>query len=345
MGIQKQLDKFHNSIKLSRGDASYKTARQRDDSITMRVEAAFKEAGYEVINSFIQGSLATTTAIVPMSGDYDIDRAIVIDAAEAPENPVAPKKIVLNVLENRGFKNARIKKPCVTADYSSENVHIDFPVYKRQGHQHYLAVGKKNSDERNRSWSSADPRGLIDWVNDRSAYGDLAAEKQNQFQRLVRYLKRWRDYQFSDTVASRIHSIGLTVMLKEQFCPSFSSEGSRQDLHALYQSVDSVLARCYFINVDEGKYRVSVLLPKEPWRDIFDGSSVDTGTQFRNKLVRLRDKLAEAAELTDVVKQAKILRDLFGGDFEVPEPPQGTSGSTKKAVYATSGAAGTSQGA
>lgn len=345
MGIQTQFDKFHNRIKLSRQDDAYKKARDRDDSITLRVKTAFKEAGFKVASDFIQGSLATTTAIVPLSGDYDIDRALVIEAEDAPEDPVAPKKVVLNVLENRGFKNARIKMPCVTADYSSENVHIDFPVYKRKGFRHCLAVGKKNSNETSRSWSEADPQGLIDWINDRSTYGDLAAEKQNQFQRLVRYLKRWRDHQFSETVASKVYSIALTVMVKEQYGPSFSTEGSRQDLQALRDTVNSVLARSYFIRVGEGKYRVSVLLPKEPWRDIFDGASVDTGTQFRNKLVRLRDKLAEAAELTDVVKQAKILRDLFGGDFEVPEPPKGTSGSTKKAVYATSGAAGTSQGA
>ena len=345
MGIQTQFNKFHDKIKLGRQDDAYKKARDRDDSITKDVKAAFKEADYPVTGEFIQGSLATTTAIVPLSGDFDIDRALIIDADTAPENPVTPKLTALEVLEDRGFKNARIKKPCVTADYASENIHIDFVIYKKSGNQHYLAVGKKNSDEKNRSWSNADPRGLIDWVNDRTAYWPLRNEKQNQFQRLVRYLKRWRDHKFSETIAKKVFSIGLTVMAKQHFSPSFSSEASPQDLLALRDTVDAILTAGYFTYQGNGKYRVSVNLPKEPWRDIFYGSSLDTGTQFRNKMTTLRDKLTEAADLDDVVKQSKILHSLFGDDFEVPDSSKGGSGVTKKARYATAGVVGTSQGA
>lgn len=345
MGIQTQFDKFHNKIKLGREDPAYKKVRERDDSITKDVKAAFKEAGYAVTGDFIQGSLATATAVVPLSGDYDIDRGLVIDASAAPDNPVEPKLNALTVLEDRGFKNATIKKPCVTADYASDNVHIDFPIYKKSGNQHYLAVGKKNSDENNRSWSNADPRGLIDWVNDSSMHWELASDKKNQFQRLVRHIKRWRDYKFSQAVAEKIYSIGLTVMAKEQFKPSFSIEGTRQDLLALRDTVDAILSGGYFTYAGDDKYRVSVNLPKEPWRDVFHGSSLDTGTQLRNKMTTLKDKLAEAAELDDVVKQAIILQELFGDDFEVPEPPKGGSGIAKKARYATPGVVGTSQGA
>ena len=150
-----------------REDDAYKKARERDDSIKKEVISAFAEAGYPIVNDFIQGSLKTHTGIVPISGDYDVDRALVIEHETAPENPVTPKKKALDVLEDRGFKNAKIKKPCVTADYASDNVHIDFIIYKRWGKQHYLAVGKENSDENNREWSAADPHGLTDWINDR----------------------------------------------------------------------------------------------------------------------------------------------------------------------------------
>lgn len=345
MGIQTQFDKFHSKIKLGREDKAYKMVRARDDSITTAVSDAFKEAGYPVTGDFIQGSLATATAIVPLSGDYDIDRGLIIDADTAPDNPVEPKLKVLDILENRGFKNAKIKKPCVTADYASENVHIDFPIYKKSENQHYLAVGKKNSDEYNRSWSNSDPRGLIDWVNDRSMYWDLESDKHNQFQRLVRYLKRWRDHKFSQAVAKKVYSIGLTVMAKEQFRPSFNSEGTRQDILSIRDTVDAILSGSYFTYEGNNQYRVSVKLPKEPLRDIFDESSLDTGTQLRNKMTTLKDKLSEAADLDDVVMQARILQSLFGDDFEVPEPPNGNSGITKKARYSTAGVVGTSQGA
>ena len=345
MSIQTHFDKFHDKIKLGREDDAYKKARDRDDSIKAKVKTAFSESGYPVVTDFIQGSLKTHTGIVPISGDYDIDRALVIDEEKAPENPVTPKKKALDVLEDRGFKNAKIKKPCVTADYASDNVHIDFVVYKRAGDQHYLAVGKKNSDEDNREWSIADPIGLIDWTDDDSDYDkDDAKDVLAQFRRLVRYLKRWRDVQFSDTVAAKVYSIGLTVMVKRELAPAFSTEGAREDLVALRATVEAILDAGYFDEEEDNKYWVRVDLPVEPWRDIFDGSSLDTGTQIYNKLKHLQEQLEKAEGLSDERKQCEILNKLFGDDFKVPDPPNGNSKS-RKAQYATPGLVGHSQGA
>lgn len=345
MGIQTHFNKFHDKIKLGREDDAYKKARDRDDSIKADVKTAFDEEGYPVVSDFIQGSLKTHTGIVPISGDYDIDRALVIDEEEAPSNPVTPKKKALDVLEDRGFKNAKIKKPCVTADYASENVHIDFIVYKRSGDQHYLAVGKKNSDENNREWSAADPLGLIAWINDDSDYDqDDAQDMLAQFRRLVRYLKRWRDVQFSDTVAAKVYSIGLTVMVKNEFKPSFSAEGACQDLASLRATAEAILAAGYFAEEEDNKYRIRVDLPVEPWRDIFDGSSLDTGTQLYNKLKYLREQLEKAEGLSDERQQCEILNKLFGDDFKVPDPPNRSS-KARKAVYPTAGMVTHSQGA
>ena len=345
MSIQTHFDKFHDKIKLGRGDDAYKKARERDDSIKDEVKSAFSTAGYPIVSDFIQGSLKTHTGIVPTSGDYDIDRALVIEDDTAPENPVVPKKKVLDVLRDRNFKNPEIKKPCVTADYASDAVHIDFIVYKRSRERYYLAVGKENSDENNREWSAADPHGLIDWINDNSPYGgDDAKEAIEQFRRLVRYLKRWRDVQFSETVRSKVYSIGLTVMTKERFVRSFSTEGARQDLPALRKTVAAILSASYFHEEQPGKYRVRACLPVQPWRDIFDGSSLDTGTQLYNKLERLKEKLAEAEGLSDERKQCEILNELFGPDFKVPDPPKGSS-MAEKARYSSAGIVTSSVGA
>ena len=318
MGIQTHFDKFHNRIKLGREDEAYRKARERDDSIKKSVSDSFNKAGYPVVKDFIQGSLKTHTGIKPISGDYDIDRALVVEEKNAPQDPVTPKKNVRDVLTNRGFKNAKIKKPCVTADYISDNVHIDFIIYKRHGNQYYLAVGKENSDAYHREWSAADPLGLIDWVNDNIWYGTNASDIQAQFRRLVRYLKRWRDVQFSETVAKKVYSIGLTVMVKEQLRHSFSNEGKQQDLQALRKTVEAILFADYFNHVWPNQYRVSVYLPKEPWQDIFQGSSLDTGTQLYNKLKLLKEKLIEVEGLSDVRKQCEILNKLFGSDFHIP---------------------------
>ena len=145
MGIQTHFDQFHGRIKLGRQDEAYTKALERDDSIKKDVKSAFKDAGYPVVDDFIQGSLKIHTGIVPISGDYDVDRALVIDDDTAPDNPVTPKKNALDVLEDRGFKNAKIKKPCVTADYASDNVHTQI---KRYGGQ----LGYRDSRIGEKSW-------------------------------------------------------------------------------------------------------------------------------------------------------------------------------------------------
>lgn len=345
LSIQKHFRTFHDAIKLSKKDDAYKAARERDDSITKEVKKAFKEKGYPVIEDFIQGSFSTDTAILKKSGDFDIDRAIVVDVSDAPENPVEPKITVCDdVLEKRGFKNAKIKKPCVTADYTSENLHIDFPVYRKNGDTYELAVGKRGSDEANRKWEMSDPKGLRDWIKNKSTYIGSSDNKLAQFNRMVRYLKRWRDVKFSKNVASNIYSIGITVMVKQCFSPSFDSDGAPDDLVALKSTVSAMLTGGYFTQTGDSKYQVRVDLPVRPWRDIFDGSSVDTGTQFRNKLSRLEGKLQDAISEDDEIKKCEILREVFGEDFPVPEKASNSSNS-KKVVFPTAGAVGTSQGA
>ena len=154
MSLQSKYRRFAKNIALTRECEAYKKAREKDDLVTPKVEKAFKDEGYEVDSNFLQGSLAVNTGVIPIDDDYDIDRAIAITRSSSPDNPVEPKKIIKKVLSEHGFKDAKIKKPCVTADYKSEPMHIDFPTYRVGGlfGGYQLAVGKENTDEGNRSW-------------------------------------------------------------------------------------------------------------------------------------------------------------------------------------------------
>ncbi|ABZ76356.1 conserved hypothetical protein [Shewanella halifaxensis HAW-EB4] len=345
MSIQKSFKGFHDKIKLGYSDTEYSTAKIKDSSITAAVKAAFKDEGYSVVDDFIQGSFSTHTAIKSKDGDFDIDRAVVIDYQDSPDNPIEPKKVVLDVLEKRGFKNAKIKKPCVTADYKSENLHIDFPIYRNNNGTLELAVGKANSNQDNREWAISDPKGLRSWIKDSSTYGNSAELKQQQFNRLVRYVKRWRDHKFTDdSVRSKVYSIGLTVMLKADFVWALDDDGYPDDLKALRDTISSVISTNYFRFIGVDQYKVQVMLPKAPYRDIFDGSSTNTGSQLRNKLNSLKSKLDEAIAETDNTKKCQILNKLFGDDFEIPDDTKGAN-NIRKAVYSSAGAVGTSQGA
>lgn len=347
MSIQSKFNTFHKAIKLGRKDPEYKNARSKDDSITEDIKARFKEDGYPIIEDFIQGSLATHTAIKEKGQDFDIDRAIVIEVSLAPDNPIIPKEAVLEVLENRKFKNAKIKKPCVTADYKTENLHIDIPVYRRYENEQYeLAIGKRHSDENNREWSTAAPHELIDWINRSDKYGFYESEKIAQYRRIVRYLKRWRNFKFKEEVRQKIFSIGIAVMVKEQFQSSVNTEGFPDDLLALRTTLYGILNYGgYFTEVEEDIYKVKVLLPVSPRRDIFYKSSTNTGTQFRNKLRSLLNILDKTANEENESKQCDLLRSVFGEDFPESTSSNSTGSSSAKTVFATAGAVGTSQGA
>lgn len=346
MGLQSKFKKFDEKIYITRTSDEYKNAREKDDSITKAIKEKFKENGYPVQEDFIQGSLATRTTIKEKGKDFDIDRAIVIKEDDAPKDPIIPKQVVFDILEARGFQNAKIKKPCVTADYKNEDLHIDIPIYSKSALGYYkLAVGKRNSSDENKEWAESDPRGLIDWVNNSDNYGSYADEKLYQFKRIVRYIKRWRNITFHENVCRKIFSIGLTVMLKEKFQPSIDEEGLANDLKALKHTIDQILDySTYFVSQPENQWLVEVKLPVSPYRDIFTGSSLNTGTQLRTKLNSLRNTLQQVIDEKDESQQCTLLRSVFGEDF-----PEGTQTSSQenatKVVFSSAGSVGTSQGA
>ncbi|HHQ6576692.1 TPA: nucleotidyltransferase domain-containing protein [Serratia fonticola] len=353
MSLQSKFIKFHDAIKLGIQDLEYTNARLKDESILKSIKARFKEDGFPVIDDFIQGSMATSIGIREKNQDFDIDRAIVIEASMAPENPITPKLAILEVLEDRGFKQAKIKKPCVTADYKVEDLHIDIPVYRRyENGQYELAVGKRHSDEDSREWSPSAPRELISWVD---AYDDnavYASKQHDQYRRIVRYLKRWRNFTFSENVRRKIYSIGIAVMVKESLKPSINDEGFPDDLSALRSTIYHILNYGgYFSLVEAEKYKVRVDIPVSHKRDIFDNSSTTTGTQFRNQLNSLLKTLDKVAVEDSESKQCELLRNVFGEDF--PDHASSSAVSTASVtasigtntVYASSGAVGTSQGA
>ncbi|MDE1189291.1 MAG: hypothetical protein PW844_22965 [Pantoea sp.] len=140
--------------------------------------------------------------------------------------------------------------------------------------------------------------------------------KHDQYRRIVRYLKRWRNFIFSGDVSRKIFSIGIAVMVKESFEPSINDEGFPDDLSALRTTINQMLNyRGYFSLVDVDKYSVTVFLPVSPSRDIFHNTSIATGTQFRNKLKALLKTLDNVADEDQESKQCELLRGVFGDEF------------------------------
>ena len=328
MSLQNQFSKFDEKIRLTWQNSKLQEIREKDESIKEDIKAAFKDKGYSFIKFFQQGSYATHTCIEPENedDDYDIDVGVVIDSENAPDNPVDVKKTLRDVLVNRGLKNPKIKMPCVTAQYYKEGekrFHLDYPVYKVNHGSYYHAIGKEFSDEKSRKWESSDPEGLIDWVNDKLAVG--GEEKYSQYKRLIRYLKRWRNYCITGVERKQIYSIGLTVMIRESFNSCISVDGEFNDLESLKNTVATILNNCYFscYHFDANnnpQYDVVVYLPVIPKLDIFFKHGRTLGTFFHDKLTLLKKNLQKADDEVTLKKKCQILADdVFGDDFPIPE--------------------------
>ncbi len=134
-------------------------------------------------------------------------------------------------------------------------------------------------------------------------------------------------------------------MIKQNFKPSIDEDGFPNDLLALKATVDSILDwSCYFQLHSDDQWKVKVELPVYPSRDIFHGSSLNTGTRFRNQFTNLRSILQDVIDTSDEAEQCSLLVKVFGDDF--PNNVNTNSASNaQKVQFATSGAVGTSQGA
>lgn len=343
MSLQKQFKKFDKKIYLTKQCEAYKDARAKEHSILEDIKKQFIEKGYPIVKNYRQGSFKTDTAIVSLKGDFDVDRAIVIHKDKAPDNPVECKEVIYDILEKRGFKNHKIKTPCVTANYASLNLHIDYAVFQVDDFDSYdIALGKINSKDENKKWEYSESKQLIDWINSNDNHigcDDLTNEEILQFKRLVRYMKRWRDKNFSDANRPYIYSIGLTIMIRECFHPSIDKDGKENDLESLINTIEYILNTGYFIDMGSDKYDVRVYIPFEPRVDVFRKHGKSQGTVFRSKLVTLLEKLKKTNEEEDLQKQCEILQGVFGDDFEIVDK------NYEKVVSASAGIVIPSQGA
>nr|USN27215.1 hypothetical protein [synthetic construct]VVV03658.1 hypothetical protein AW0309160_01041 [Aliivibrio wodanis] len=338
MGLQKYYNGtngFHSNIKLTQESPEYASAIKNDKKIQEAIKKGF-DGKYKIKRMPRLGSMAAFTAVKPINGeDFDIDRGLVIDPESAPDNPVTIKKELKAILKNYGFSEPVIKKPCVTADYKSKQLHIDYVVFKDGNVNTELAVGKEHSGESERKWDPNDTEGLLKWL--RWEGEGKTSEFTNQYFRIVRYLKRWRDFNYkNESDRKKVFSISFAVMAREQFVEGVDAQGMRDDHSCLIGVLERILVECrYFYPQGEKKYHINVKLPKEPYRDIYIKKSKDTGTKLFNRLTTMLSKLKDVNDLETMKEKTEALQKLFGDGFPVADDDSKNSNGRLQTVGAS----------
>ncbi len=324
--VQKQFESFHEKIKLKKFDENQTLREKRDiilNKLKARLKVIFEEKGKPVplYDNFDQGSYKIGTGIIPLDSDFDIDVGISFKVSKNDyPDPVEVKEWVHKALDGH-TKNIDMRRPCVTVFYQIDDepvYHVDLAIYSDEScnsdGKKYLAKGKPNSSEENKSWEISDPKGLADKVGDK-----YSGEEKSQFVRIIRYLKRWKDNNFSSNGNAAPIGIGLTISAYDWFTPNktlidfLANKYKYNDLQATKSVVKGMLN-----NFGE---RLKVYLPVEPGSELFEKMTDNQMTNLKEKLNSLLEALDSAATEVDPVKACETLKNVFGDDFPVPEKP------------------------
>lgn len=315
--VQKQFEDFHKAICFDEDDEKATLLDKRD--IIVKALKANLSDDVPYFKEFNQGSYSMHTGVVPLDGNFDIDVGLIFDCDQDQyPDPVALKKKVRDAV-NTNFRTVLIRRPCVTVNYISGGktaYHVDLAVYcKDASGTLYLAKGKENSAAEHRFWEVSDPKGLTKRVCE--AFD--GSEELAQYRRCIRYLKRWRQFQFSGSGAPI--SIALTVAALKWFRPNFGTSGKPVDLLAMLDWVQAMLDD--FVSdyrEDDGWHtRLKVQLPVQPYTDLLSKRTAAQMKDFNERLTALRDALAKAYDEDLPEDACKVLTKQFGADFKVPE--------------------------
>ncbi|GMV27612.1 MAG: hypothetical protein AMXMBFR58_36430 [Phycisphaerae bacterium] len=317
MGLQSKFRTFDEAIKLKRFDENAELREKRDRVLT-RLRDGLARAQRPTFEPFNQGSYDMGTGVKPVAGDFDIDVGLVfnIDKAQYPD-PVKVKEWVFTAVNGHTQKPVGFRRPCITVFYSQGGeplYHVDLAVYAKdmRGGLH-LATGKQNSSADQRKWVQSSPRDLTDLISKKHS-GDDA----DQFRRVIRYLKRWKDFGFSVEGNAAPRGIALTACAYLWFTPGkktvwdvWNNKVEYDDLSATHQVVSSMISAFSWSG------RLSVQLPLPPGNDLFARMSDQQMVEFKQRLVSLRDALSAAASLasSNEPEACRRLARVFGPDF------------------------------
>lgn len=355
--IQQQFNKFHDKIKLTEENEELRDKREIIlQLLRNRLSELFKARNEKVpvFEEFNQGSYAMNTGTVPINCDYDIDVGLRFKLPkDAYPDPVKIKQWICDALNGHTKREVEIKEPCVRIIFSLDNepeFHVDLAIYSssdvNQDNKTYLARGKSDSEPKERIWEESEPQQLLDIVNNNFSGKDKEQQRE-QFHRVIRYMKRWKDLNFSPDGHSSPIGIGITLAALKYFIPnvtvnSFTNVAQADDLSALIQWVGNMINDFQQTQIANGETqeRLYIEFPVAPYNEVFSKMTDAQMIVFKEKLQYLKSELELAQSEPDPHEACKRLsvEDVFGKDFPVPSKEE--TGEPRRRAYISSGQSG-----
>ena len=348
--FQQYFEQFHKNIKLKEEPDQKAILEKRENVIKklrqgLKTQFQVKELTPPSFTHFNQGSYAMHTGVRPLrEGDYDIDVGIVFnESTDDHSDPVELKQWVLDALGDH-TSEVTMKDPCITVQYFKDDeplYHVDLAIYVDEGSTTFtelsFARGKTGGPAEKKFWEAAEPQKLIERIKNR-----FSGDDAEQFRRVIKYLKRWKDINFSSSGNAAPIGIGITVAayhwfsVSKQMSDMFAGSYTYADITAIKNILQQMIANfnsTYYNG--ETVERLKIELPVEPRADLFEKMTNAQMATLKSKLEQLLEVLGEAESEIDPHEACKKLQRVFGSDFPVPEK-SATATKKRKAVVSSS---------
>lgn len=335
--LQREFNKFHENIKLHDREDNAELREKRDmlaGELRAYFEKKFEKERTSKITFSIenQGSYSMGTGIKPLKeSDYDIDVMVLFNISKGDYSPIEVKKWVYEALD-RHNRTVEYKKPCVRVQYfkdGEEAFHVDLALYAAQNNNGkiYISKGKPTSTSSEKKWEVSEPKLLKKKINNRFEDSDDG----QQMKRVIRYLKRWKDFKFKESGNEKPTGIALTALAYNLFTPEiysnpFNSSIEPRDIIALRKLVTSIINQFSWFSKT-----ISVEIPVEPYNDLFEKMTEKQHENFKEKLEKLKSVLEKAEAELDPYVASNILRKELSDDF--PEVDKNKSAQKRSLAF------------
>jgi hypothetical protein len=297
MRLPESFEQFHDTIQLST------LSEERINSAWGRLHRLLT-AHYGLPDRavYIQGSYANDTAVKPADADGEYDLDIVSEHVGDNVDPATALDQLTAVLTGDTDLDKRLVpnesgRPCVRLSYADDpegfGFHVDIVPARAIGHP--LA----SSD----TLIEVPIRGHEGWrVSDPLAYTAWCQQQGEQFLRIVRFLKRWRDVHGDGSIAS----IVLQVLAAQRL--------------DTYATSDAELVVGTLTNMQQF-LGASPLSPPEICNPVLNGENLadrwklEDYTKFRIELDEAISLATEALNASDIQASHDRWQRLFGDDF------------------------------
>lgn len=250
--------------------------------------------------SFLQGSVPHATAIWPLSGDFDVDVVLVLDARDPKAwllDELRSPSDVLRWLAQRLRTSTRYAgkvtqgRRCVRVQYAND-FHMDVvPAHQPSRLTSVLMVPDRDADE----WVRTNPEGLIDWCRESNR------RSEGRFVRVVKALKWWRDQTFAAISAPR-------SIVIEQLVGRHMPRRADSDAEALTRTLERIDAELW-------PWVPFIWNPSLFGEDLARDWCAEAYDLFRRRLRSAAHKARAALDAGDAARSRRLWSEFLGPEF------------------------------